>query len=417
MKNTNRITHTLIAAALAALTVGISSHAARAQKNSPMSTSSVEQPPITPTSYVLAPFDTLDIIVQGHEDMHLAAQVLTDGTFKYPIIGTIKASGMTVDQLTQFITKGLSDYFNQPQVTVSVKESHIQKISVAGIAHTSGVYDYRPGLTVLEIVSQAGGSNQANELTDLTLVTKRNGQTVAMPISLVALLNGDATQNMPLSPGDTLLFAPRDPAKAEVQIVGQIVKAGQYPVMKDGATLISLISEAGGTTPYAALSQVQVTHNGKTTVYDLHPTLFNIDDPSGKVAVYAGDTINIPLNNNKIAVQGEVRAPSIYAIPDGEPMTVFTALSLAGGPTIEGNKKLVAIMRLGKDNQRHFIEVNLDNIYKGKTTKGMQIADLPLQDKDILIVPTRNHGHNIADILQAVPGYYYISQILGVTHR
>ena len=339
MKHITRTTHirftrALVATALAALTLGASSQAAP-QTTSPAQSataSDVEPPIITSTAYVLAPFDTLSINVQGHDDMHLDAQILTDGTFKYPIIGTIKASGMTVDQLTEFITKGLNDYYNDPQVTVSVKDSHIPKIKVAGIAHTTGIYDYRPGLTLLEIVSQSGGSNQANELTDLTLVTKRNGQPIAIPINLVALLNGDATQNLTLLPNDTLLFAPRDPATSEVQIVGQIVKAGQYPVMTGGATLISLISEAGGTTTYAALSKVQVIHNGITKTYDLHPTLFNIDDPSGKVEIVAGDTINIPLNNDKVAIQGEVRAPAIYPIPDGEPMTVFTALSLAGGP-------------------------------------------------------------------------------------
>ena len=84
---------------------------------------------------------------------------------------------------------------------------------------------------------------------------------------------------------------------------------------------------------------------------------------------------------------------------------------------MEGDKKQVAIMRLGKDNQRHYIPVNLDQVYKGKIDKGAQVTDMPLEDKDILIVPTRNHGRSVADILNAVPGYYYLTQVLGVKAR
>lgn len=418
-KTHTRTAQAFAVAALAALSGALClPQSGRAQSVPPASDASTTTPPIVSPTYVLQPLDVIDITVQGHEDYHTATTILADGTFNYPTLGAIHAAGLTVAQLRTLVTKGLSDYFNQPDVTVSVRESHIQKITVSGIARAPGLYDYRPGLTLLEVVSQSGGSSQAPESTGLSLVTHKNNQTTSVPIDLVSLLAGDQSQNIALSPGDTLLFTQRDPAKSAVQIVGQVNHPGPFFVMRQGATLISMLTEAGGTTPSAVLTRVQLVRNGKTYQYNIHDTLYNIDDPSGQIKIYAGDTINVPFNNTKIAVQGEVRNPSIYTIPDGEPLTLSTALAEAGGPTTYGDKKRIGIARLGKDNQRHFIEYNLEELYKSRPDpKTTRLADVPLQDKDILIVPTRHIGHSFAEYVGAVPGFYYTSQLLGAKPR
>lgn len=388
--------------------------ASRAQSVPAASDAGTARPPIVSSTYVLAPLDVLDISVQGHEDYHQQTPILADGTFNYPTIGAVHAAGLTVAQLRTLITKGLNDYFNQPDVTVVVRESHIQKITVSGIARAPGLYDYRPGLTLLEIVSASGGSSQAPETTGLSVVTHKNNQAASVPIDLVGLLAGDPGQNISLSPGDTLLFTQRDPAKSAVQIVGQVNHPGPFIVLRQGATLISMLTEAGGPTQSAVLTRVQLVRNGKTYVYNIHDTLYNIDDPSGQIKIYAGDTINVPFNNTKVAVQGEVRNPSIYLIPDGEPFTLSTALAQAGGPTTYGDKKRVGVFRLGKDNQRHFIEFNLEDLYKSRSdAKATMLADVPLQDKDILVVPTRHIGHSAFEYLGAVGGITSLNYALG----
>jgi len=423
-KTTQNKTHNtsitaLTLAAVAALSgVFLMPQSGRAQSIPPVADMGITTPPVVSPTYVLAPLDVIDISVQGHEDYHQTTAILADGTFNYPTVGAIHAAGLTVAQLRTLVTKGLSDYFNQPDVTVSVRESHIQKITVSGIARSPGWYDYRPGLTLLEIVSASGGATQAPEATGLSVVTRKNNVPVSIPIDLVSLLAGSQAQNITLSPGDTLLFTPRDPAKAAVQIVGQVNHPGQFTVLREGATLISMLTEAGGVTPSAVLTHVQLVRNGKTYVYNLHNTLYNIDDPSGQIKIYAGDTINVPFNNTKIAVQGEVRAPQVYTIPDGEPLTLSTALAQAGGPTTEGDKKQIGIYRLGKDKQRHLIEFNVEDLYKSRAdAKSTMLADVPLQDKDIIIVPTRHHGHNALDYLGYVGSFTYLDYALGGSVR
>ncbi len=363
--------------------------------------------PVMASSYVVAPADQLEITVQGHDDLHAEVQVLADGTFNYPVVGPIHAAGLTVAQLIQVLTKGLSDTYNSPQVTVMVRDSHVRKISIAGAVRSPGQYDYRPGLRLLELIAACGGPVQAPELTQVTLVTEQGTKTI--PIDLVKLMAGaDPSLNTEVAPGDMLLMTPRDPAQAMVQIVGQVDHPGQFPVAPEGATIISLITAAGGAAPNAALTHVQLMHAGKIRTLDLHPTLYNMNDPVGATTVVAGDTISVPLNNAKVAILGEVHGPNVYYIPDGETLPVTTALAMAGGPTSDGDKRQVGIRRMDKHGKPVIIALNLDDLLAAKASA----PDINLQPGDILVVPTRRRKQSLGDYISQVPGLYYVSKLL-----
>ena len=210
-------------------------------------------------------------------------------------------------------------------------------------------------------------------------------------------MTGDPSMNQPLTPGDLVLVSPRDPELAQVQVTGQVVKAGNYPVMPGGATVVDILNRAGGAMPTAAMTQVQIIHNGEYRTVNLYPLLFNINDPIGATRVFAGDIVNVPLNDNKIKVVGEVNKPQIYTIPDGETWTVFTALTAAGSTTPDGDKKRVAIVR--RDAQGHLVtaSVNTEDLMRGKPGA----VDPPLLPGDILVVPKRNQSVNVFGAVQA----------------
>ena len=107
----------------------------------------------------------------------------------------------------------------------------------------------------------------------------------------------------------------------------------------------------------------------------------------------------MPLNNAKYIVWGEVRNPSVYGLPDGEPTTVTKALALAGTPTTEADMKTLTIVRTGPDNKTTYIPVNEDNVVRNH--RG---GDVDLQDGDILIVPKRAHGGNTTGAAQGFLG-------------
>lgn len=382
---------------------------ARAQEQAtsqPLAAPPSPLPDVTPGLYVIAPADQLQVVVQGHDELSQTVQVLGDGTFNFPIAGKVRASGKTVDQLEATLARGIAGIVKKPQVTVLVRESHTRKISVAGAVKAPGLYDYHPGMRLLELVAASGGPLAAAELTQATLITDQGTKNI--PIDLPRLMTGsDTALNIALSPGDLLLLSPRDPATSMIQVIGQVEKPGQYPVMAGGQTLSALLTESGGPTAAAALTQVQIMHAGTVRSLNLHALKYNLGDPAGRVTLVAGDTLLIPENKQKIAVLGEVRMPAVYLIPDGEDLPITQALAEAGGPTADGDKRQVGILRRGANNQRHLIAVNMEALFKGDST----VADASLQPGDILVVPTRHRKQGLGEYISQVPGIYTLTRL------
>ena len=362
--------------------------------------------PVLPSQYQLVPEDQLNINVQGHTEFPPTVTILPDGTFNFPVAGRVQAAGLTLDELTQLITRRLARVVNQPDITVSVTASHTRKVSVLGAAKTTGTFEYKPGWRVLDALAACGGPAEDALLTSLTLV-KDDGKT-NVPIDLVKLMsNADPAQNVALAPGDILLFQARDPAVAEVQVLGQVGHPGAYLVPTSGVSIDTLLTDAGGATAGAALTQAQLMHGGKLQIVDLHPTLNSLSASAAGVRLVAGDVLLIPENKRHITVVGEVGRPSLYTLPDGEPMTLLSALTLAGGATGEGDKKRIMIIRKGTDGQETTLTENLDNVAKS----GSRVTEIPLQPDDILFVPGRSHSKSFADYLNQLPGLALIANL------
>lgn len=355
--------------------------------------------------YVIAPDDQLDISVEGHDEFNRSVVVLPDGSFDY-YKHRIIAANLTVAQLTQVVTESLKRQLLRPAVTISIHQAHVRQVSVIGTARTPGMYDFRPGMRVLDAIAASGGPTQSPEMTDATLVTDRG--TVSKPVDLVKLMDGaDSSLNVPMQPGDILLMQARNPAEAMVLIRGQVGHEGQFPISPDGATIMAMLAQAGGTTASAAITHVQLTHDGKTRVLNLRPTLFNSTSPVGQTLVTAGDTIVVPLNNARYMTYGELNSRSVFNLPDGDPVTVTRAIALAGGPTSDAQLGDVQIIRTDDQGKLSYIHVNVDDIMKKKSDN-----DPVLQDGDILYVPKRIHrGHTISAIQQGAGSLFSLGAL------
>ncbi len=137
-----------------------------------------------------------------------------------------------------------------------------------------------------------------------------------------------------------------------VYVQGMVRSPGKYPV-PGNASLMDAIFLAGSTLPEAG-NWVEIYH-GKTSAgpatshvgaraADVRVRLTDVQ--SGKaqsIRINDGDTIFVP-KAERIYVTGEVRAPGAYAYDDD--MTIFTAISLAGGVTAKGSSTRITITRL-----------------------------------------------------------------------
>ncbi|RMD69472.1 MAG: polysaccharide export protein [Gammaproteobacteria bacterium] len=108
------------------------------------------------SAYRLATGDTIHIHVFGEKDLSVDATVNERGVISYPLLGELKVAGMTVQEVEDLITRRLKDgYLVNPRVNVTVKE--YRPFFITGAVNSPGSYPYRPGLTLRQAVTLAGG--------------------------------------------------------------------------------------------------------------------------------------------------------------------------------------------------------------------------------------------------------------------
>jgi polysaccharide export outer membrane protein len=195
-----------------------------------------------PTDFPLGAGDMLKVSVFDHPELATDLRVSQAGTITFPLLGEIKADGLSPHELERALARGLADggFVRQPQVTVLVTDYQSQRISVLGQVTKPGQYPLMTETTVIGALAAAGGV--VNPLgADEATVLRRNGTRV--PVDLVALFQGDARQNVTLGSGDTL-FVPRAP---QFYIYGAVQHPGVYRLER-GMTVAQAISAGGGLT-------------------------------------------------------------------------------------------------------------------------------------------------------------------------
>jgi len=348
--------------------------------------------------YKICPGDQLDVSVIGHDELKQTVTVLPDGTFDFPIAGRIRASGLTLQAVRLRIVQGLSDEFNQPEVSVIAHDVDLPKVSVLGAVKTPGLYELKPGWRLLEAIAASGGPAQDSALTKVTVI--RNSGTQKVPVNFVALMqDNDGAQDVALNPGDVILVEEMDPSTAEVQVLGSVEKPSTYFVPSTGSSVISLLAQAGGPTKDAELSQVQIMHGGRVQTLDLRAHMSTLNDSVANTSLVPGDVLLVPENRKMVAILGEVHEPANYPMPDGQALTPSAALALAGGPTPSANTRNGSILRRDATGKLTIIPVNFNAILSGKSTA----AETPLQSGDILYLPTKGQNNfnpwNLASLL------------------
>lgn len=108
------------------------------------------------SDYGLGSGDLMSIQVFGEEDLSMEIRLSDAGTISYPFIGEIKVKGMTIGELSEYITTKLKDgYLINPSVNVTITE--YRQFYVNGEVENPGGFPFQPGLTLQKAVALAGG--------------------------------------------------------------------------------------------------------------------------------------------------------------------------------------------------------------------------------------------------------------------
>lgn len=269
------VTRALVVAALTLCLGGGSAHAAS-----------------QPTNYVIGPQDILLIAVFDQDDLGGKYPVDADGTFTFPLIGRVTASGLTLRQLEAELRTRLKDgFFKDPQLSVAIEQYRSQKIHIVGEVRNPGTYPLTGDMALIEAIARAG-SSLPTASGEALIVRAKNGRAQGpipanssdievTTINLKALQSGALDQNLALRDGDTI-FVPR---AETIYVFGQVRSPGAYAIVK-GTTVLQALSLAGGVTDRGATSRVRVVRIEKGRKVELRVKLTD--------AVRPGDTLIVP---------------------------------------------------------------------------------------------------------------------------
>jgi polysaccharide export outer membrane protein len=251
------------------------------------------KPAASPVSdYTVGPQDVLTITSYDQADLSGRFAVEADGTFTYPMIGRVKAGGLTLRQVEAQVKQQLKDgaFFTNPQLSVAIEQYKSQRVFVVGEVRSPGTYPLSGDMNLVEALARAGSTLPSASgdaiivhavtpgVSGPTLPTRDDAPNVEH-VDLRELQSGVFSLNAALRDGDTI-FIPR---AESVYVFGQVKSPGAYALQQKNTTVLQALALAGGVTDRGSTSRVQIIRVVSGQKKELNVKLTD--------AVLPGDTI------------------------------------------------------------------------------------------------------------------------------
>jgi polysaccharide export outer membrane protein len=263
--------------------------------------------------YKIGPEDLIEISVFEEEKLNKTVRVSSQGNISLPLLGILRVKGLTPYELEKEIRDLLAEkYFQNPHVSIFIKEYRNQRISVMGAVEKPGVFDVSGQKTLLDILAMAAGLKEdAGELLFLIRPARMereasevkknpNGQ---IPRTFVIdleemLVKGDLTLNLPLQNGDVINI----PVSGKIFVGGEVRKPGGFPLKGKKVTVTQAIAMAEGLKQEASGSETKIfRYSGKGTEKEvLSVDVYAIEKGKGEdLFLKENDIIIVPKSGTK----------------------------------------------------------------------------------------------------------------------
>src|SRR5882762_6082988 len=198
--------------------------------------------------------DLLEVSLYGMPDFKTDVRVSSGGEISLPMLGTVGVRGLSVEQAATLIERNLTQkgIFNDPHITVFVKEYATQGISVLGEVQKPGIYPLLGQRKLYDAISAAGGTSL--KAGRYVMVTRRDDP--QHPLQVPLLTGADSMKNnVTVEPGDTIMVS----KAGVVYVVGDVHQPGGF-VMENGndITVLKAIALAQGTNTNASLNAARL---------------------------------------------------------------------------------------------------------------------------------------------------------------
>ena len=300
--------------------------------------STAPSPPTTPSAdeepsaYILGPGDMITIRALNVEEIsEKPVRIGTSGIINFPMIGRIKAAGMTLEQLEAEITSRLKDSVNEPDVAVAVTEYRSQKVSIMGWVNTPGVLHLEGRKTLFEVFSLVGGLKPDAGYS--AKITRRSEfGVIPLPDAVVDPTGrySIATVNLrsimeARKPEENILVCPFDvisvPKGELVYVIGDVRKSGGFVLSEqEPITALQLLARAEGLEKTAKPQSAKILRSvvGSSTRSEIPVDLKKVlSGKASDVALQTDDILLVPGSKKGALLQ-----------------TLSTALSIGASSTI-----------------------------------------------------------------------------------
>lgn len=162
--------------------------------------------------YVIGPLDELTVFVWRNPELGASVQVRPDGRITTPLITDMPAVGKTPSMLAEDIRLQLSQYIQDPLVSVMVNKfagTFSQQVRIVGATEKPASLPYRANMTLLDAMISVGGLSEfaAGNRARLIRFDKEQGRQKEFKLRLGDLLKkGDSKANVMLMPGDVIII-------------------------------------------------------------------------------------------------------------------------------------------------------------------------------------------------------------------
>lgn len=175
---------------------------------------------------------TIDVVQQMDLGANKTFTIRPDGYVSFPMVGNIKADGMTVEEFTQSLINSLSTYIINPDVSVNVAKLGGVRVYVFGEINKPGAYTLTKSSTVIDAIGAAGSFNWDTAKKKIFLI-HQNDPTKPIEINLNNILKtGDMSQNYVMREGDILYLTKNSKISFSRDIVP--ILTGAYMVSRIG---------------------------------------------------------------------------------------------------------------------------------------------------------------------------------------
>ncbi|WP_227671101.1 polysaccharide biosynthesis/export family protein [Psychrobacter pulmonis] len=196
--------------------------------------------------YRISEGDILSIILVGYPDITSAGAsgypVDQQGFVQFPLVGRIKATGMSVPQFTANLQRQLQRYLKYSDPQVKITDYRGNKFFIDGEVSKPGEFSITDmPVSLYSAISMAGGATSSGDSNSIVL--NRNGTNYNLGLQSLRSMGLSANQ-LYIQDGDSIHVNSQN--RNKIYLLGEFGKIEPVPILEQGISLAQVIGESNG---------------------------------------------------------------------------------------------------------------------------------------------------------------------------